>query len=156
MLALLAFRSKDRVLTLMKHSLVQPLLKALAIAGSAFVVAGCSQSSAEPPAAPPTPEVSVHTVTEQRVALTTELAGRTSAYMVSEVRPQVGGIVKTRLFEEGSDVTAGETLYEIDPATYRASFNSAKAALAKAEANQKVVSLRAARYAELVKINAVS
>lgn len=154
--ALLAFHLKDRVLILMKSSLVQPLLKALAIAGSALVVAGCGQSSAEPPAAPPTPEVTVHTVTEQRVALTTELAGRTSAYMISEVRPQVGGIVKTRLFEEGSDVTAGETLYEIDSATYRASFNSAKAALAKAEANQKVVSLRAARYSELVKINAVS
>lgn len=156
MLALLAFHSKDRVLILMKPSLVQPLLKVLAIAGSTLVVAGCSPSSAEPPAAPPTTEVSVHTVTEQRVALTTELAGRTSAYMISEVRPQVGGIVKTRLFEEGSDVTAGQTLYEIDPATYRASVNSAKAALAKAEANQKVVSLRAARYSELVKINAVS
>ena len=141
---------------LMKPSLIRPLLHALAIAGSALVVAGCGQSSAEPPAAPQIPEVSVHTVTQQAVALTTELAGRTSAYMISEVRPQVGGIVKTRLFKEGSDVTAGETLYEIDPATYRASFNSAKAALAKAEANQKVVSLRAARYSELVKINAVS
>src|SRR5690606_10026156 len=82
--------------------------------------------------------------------------GRTSAYLVSEVRPQVGGIVKKRLFKEGSDIKAGETLYEIDPATYRANHNSAKAALAKAQANLKVVSLRAARYKELVKIDAVS
>ena len=140
----------------MKPSFLRPLLHVLAIAGSAFIVAGCGQSSAEPPAAAPTPEVSVHTVTEQSLALTTELAGRTSAFMISEVRPQVGGIVKTRLFKEGSDVKAGETLYEIDPATYRASANSAKAALAKAEAHLKVVSLRAARYGELVKVNAVS
>ncbi len=58
--------------------------------------------------------------------------------MVSEVRPQVGGIVKKRLFVEGSDVKAGDTLYEIDPATYKANHNSAKAALAKAQANLKV------------------
>lgn len=140
----------------MKPSFFRPLVHVLAIAVSAFVVAGCGQSSAEAPAAAPTPEVSVHTVTEQPLALTTELAGRTSAFMISEVRPQVGGIVKARLFKEGGDVKAGETLYEIDSATYRASANSAKAALAKAEAHLKVVSLRAARYGELVKVNAVS
>lgn len=139
----------------MKHYLVHPLVKALAIAASAFVVVGCSQSAAEKPAAN-APEVSVQTVTSQAVALTTELAGRTSAYLVSEVRPQVGGIVKTRLFKEGGDIKAGETLYEIDPAIYRANRNSAKAALAKAQANLKVVSLKAARYKELVKIDAVS
>lgn len=139
----------------MKPSSAHPLLKVLAIVGSTFVVTGCSQSSAEAPP-PPTPEVTVHTVAVQPVSLTTELSGRTSAYMISEVRPQVGGIVKARLFEEGSDVEAGEVLYEIDPASYRASFNSAKAALAKAQANLKVVSARAARYGELVKIDAVS
>lgn len=139
----------------MKPSSVHPLLKVLAVVGSTFVITGCSQSSAEAPP-PPTPEVAVHTVTAQPVSLTTELSGRTSAYMVSEVRPQVGGIVKARLFQEGSDVQTGEVLYEIDPASYRASFNSAKAALAKAEANLKVVGARAARYGELVKIDAVS
>lgn len=139
----------------MKLSSLHPLLKVLAVAGSALAVVGCSQPSADE-APPATPEVNVHTVTARPVALTTELSGRTSAYMISEVRPQVGGIVKARLFEEGSDVGAGDVLYEIDPATYRANFNSAKAALAKAEANLKVVSVRAARYNELVKIDAVS
>lgn len=135
---------------------VPSLFKALALAGSAIIVAGCTPSSADEAPALGAPEVSVHTVTTQPLALTTELAGRTSAYMISEVRPQVGGIVTQRLFDEGSDVQAGETLYEIDPSIYRASFNSAKAALAKAEANLKVVRLRAARYKELVKIDAVS
>lgn len=138
----------------MKPHSVHPLAKVLAVAGSVLVVAGCSKPAAD--VTPPQPEVAVYTVTAEPVALTTELAGRTKAYMISEVRPQVGGIVKERLFEEGSDVEAGETLYEIDPATYRASFNSAKAALAKAEANMKVVGLRASRYNELVKIDAVS
>ncbi|MDN5843011.1 MAG: efflux RND transporter periplasmic adaptor subunit, partial [Alcaligenaceae bacterium] len=138
----------------MKPSRIHPLLKSLAIAAGAFVVVGCSQPAAEQSAPPP--EVSVQTITPQSVALTTELAGRTSAYLISEVRPQVGGIVKKRLFEEGSDVEAGETLYEIDAAMYQANHNSAKAALAKAQANLRVVSLRANRYKELVKIDAVS
>ncbi|WP_353153539.1 efflux RND transporter periplasmic adaptor subunit [Pollutimonas bauzanensis] len=138
----------------MKPYHAHPLLKALAIASSAILVAACSKPAAEPVAA--VPEVTVQTIASQSVSLTTELAGRTSAYLVSEVRPQVGGIVKKRLFKEGSDIKAGETLYEIDPATYRANHNSAKAALAKAQANLKVVSLRAARYKELVKIDAVS
>lgn len=138
----------------MKPYHAHPLLKVLAIASSAILVAACSKPAAEPVAA--VPEVTVQTIAFQSVSLTTELAGRTSAYLVSEVRPQVGGIVKKRLFKEGSDIKAGETLYEIDPATYRANHNSAKAALAKAQANLKVVSLRAARYKELVKIDAVS
>ena len=138
----------------MTHYFAHPIVKALAVGVCAIVVAGCSQPQAEQ--APVVPEVSVQTITSQPVALTTELAGRTSAYLVSEVRPQVGGIVKTRLFKEGSDVKAGETLYEIDPAMYQANHNSAKAALAKAQANLKAVSLRAARYKELVKIDAVS
>lgn len=139
----------------MKHYHLPTLLKALAISASVIAIAGCSKPTAEK-AVVSAPEVSVQTVASQSVALTTELAGRTSAYLVSEVRPQVGGIVKKRLFKEGSDVKAGETLYEIDPATYRANHNSAKAALAKAQANLKVVTLRAARYKELVKIDAVS
>lgn len=106
---------------------------------------------------PPAPEVAVQTIAARpSLALTTELPGRTSALLISEVRPQVTGILQSRLFEEGSDVQAGDVLYEIDPATYRASVNSAKAALAKAQANLNVVSARAARYGELVKIDAVS
>ena len=92
----------------------------------------------------------------QRVALTTELPGRTSACLIAEVRPQVGGIIQKRLFTEGADVKAGEVLYQIDPATYQAAYNSAKAAFARAEANLIPARLKAGRYQELVKINAVS
>ena len=63
------------------------------------------------------PEVGIITIQPQRVALTTELAGRTSAYLIAEVRPQVSGIIQKRLFTEGSDVKAGEVLYQIDPAS---------------------------------------
>lgn len=102
------------------------------------------------------PEVGVIVVQPQRVTLTTELAGRTSAYLIAEVRPQVGGIVQKRLFIEGSDVKAGEILYQIDPATYQAAYNSAKASLARAEANVIPARLKAERYRELVKNNFVS
>ena len=102
------------------------------------------------------PEVGVVVVQPQRVALKTELAGRTSAYLIAEVRPQVGGIVQKRLFTEGADVKAGEVLYQIDPATYQAAYNSAKALLARAEANVIPAGLKAERYRDLVKINAVS
>lgn len=96
------------------------------------------------------------TLQTQRVALTTELAGRTSALLVAEVRPQVGGIIQKRLFEEGSDVKTGQVLYQIDPATYRASYDNAKAALDKARATLASVKLKAERYKELVQIKAVS
>jgi len=101
-------------------------------------------------------EVGIVVVKPQRVALTTELAGRTSAFLVAEVRPQVSGIIQKRLFTEGSDVKAGEVLYQIDPAAYQASYNSAKAALARVEANLIPARLKAGRYQELVKVNAVS
>ena len=106
------------------------------------------------PGAPP--EVGVVAVHPQRVALTTELSGRTSAYLIAEVRPQVSGIIQKRLFTEGADVNAGEILYQIDPATYQAAYNSSKAALGKAEANLIPARLKAERYKELVTINAVS
>jgi len=122
-----------------------------------LVVTGCEKqggAGAKPPSAPP--EVGVIAVQPQRVALTTELSGRTSAFLVAEVRPQVSGIIQQRLFTEGADVKAGEVLYQIDPATYQAAYNSGKAALAKAEANLLPARLKAERYQELVKINAVS
>jgi len=112
---------------------------------------GANGAMAFPPAV-----VGVVTVEPQSVALTSELPGRTSPYLVSEVRPQVGGVIKARLFTEGSNVRAGEPLYQIDPAPYKAAYDSAAAALAKAEANLATVKLKAERYADLVKINAVS
>lgn len=101
-------------------------------------------------------EVSAVVVERRAVPLSTELPGRTAAYRVAEVRPQVGGIVLKRLFEEGAEVKAGQPLYQIDPATYQAAVQSANADLAKARANLKSVEAKAARYADLVQINAVS
>lgn len=94
--------------------------------------------------------------TPQSVTLTTELSGRTSAFMVSEVRPQVNGIILERLFVEGSDVKQGDVLYQIDPALYQAAHDNAKATLMKAEANEMAAKLLAERYRQVVKVNAVS
>lgn len=121
-----------------------------------MMVAGCGKKSptAPPPSGPP--EVGVVTVQPQRVELTTELPGRTSPHLIAEVRPQVGGIIQKRLFTEGSDVKAGQVLYQIDPSTYQAAFASAKAAQARAEANLIPARLKEQRFRDLVKIKAVS
>ncbi len=127
------------------------------ILAASLIIAGCTKKSAavgNAQSAPP--EVNIVVVKPQRVALSKELPGRTSAYFIAEVRPQVSGIIKQRLFTEGADVKAGEVLYQIDPATYQASFDSAKAALDKSEANLVPARLKAERYKDLVKINAVS
>ncbi|HEY0589578.1 MAG TPA: efflux RND transporter periplasmic adaptor subunit, partial [Pseudoduganella sp.] len=102
------------------------------------------------------PEVAVFTVTPQALAMSTELPGRTAAYQVAEVRPQVGGLIQKRLFTEGGDVKAGVQLYQIDAATYQAAYNSAKANLAKAKANLAAAAPKVARYKELVAIEGVS
>ena len=122
-----------------------------------LVVAGCAKQSAAVAKAPSgPPEVGVVVIQPQKVALTTELSGRTSAHLIAEVRPQVGGIIQKRLFTEGADVKAGEVLYQIDSASYQAAYNSAKAALARVEANLIPARLKSERYKDLVKINAVS
>ncbi len=100
--------------------------------------------------------VGVVVVRTEPVNLTMELSGRTSASLVSEVRPQVNGVIKARRFQEGSMVRAGQPLYQIDPAIYRASLDSANAALAQAQATAASAKLKADRYRELVAINAVS
>jgi membrane fusion protein (multidrug efflux system) len=109
-----------------------------------------------PPPALATPQVGVVTVKAQRLALTTELAGRTAPVQVADVRPQVGGIVEARKFTEGSEVHAGDLLFQLAPASYRASFDSAQAALDKAQASLVTTKLKAERYAELSSIKAVS
>jgi len=123
----------------------------------AAALAACNQTGANTPKGPPPlVEVAYVAIEPRSVTLTTELPGRTSAMLVAEVRPQVAGIVVQRLFTEGADVKAGEVLYEIDPSTYQAAHASAKAALARAEANVVPRLLKAERYKELVAINAVS
>jgi membrane fusion protein (multidrug efflux system) len=133
------------------------LLASVGILAISMLLSGCGKQNSAgqaPPAGPP--EVGVVTIQPQRVALTTELPGRTTPLLIAEVRPQVGGIIQKRLFSEGSDVKTGQILYQIDPATYQAAFASAKAAQARAEANLFAVRLKAERYRDLVGIKAVS
>ncbi len=108
------------------------------------------------PGAMPPPEVGVVTVTARQLPLSTELPGRVEAARVAQVRARVTGIVQRRLFTEGADVKAGQPLFEIDPAPYRAAADSARAVLAKAQANFSQASALAARYKPLREANAVS
>ncbi|XAH25223.1 efflux RND transporter periplasmic adaptor subunit [Xylophilus sp. GW821-FHT01B05] len=115
----------------------------------------------DPPGGPPPgpsgpPQVSVQVVQPQRLALDTELPGRTVPYQIADVRPQVTGLIQARSFQEGSLVKAGQPLYQIDPASYQASYDSARATLAKSEASLRTTRLKSERYSELVAIKAVS
>jgi membrane fusion protein (multidrug efflux system) len=125
-------------------------LAAVAVAA----IAGCGGRPAPPPQAPPT--VGVVTILPQPVPIDVELPGRVTPSEIAEVRPQVQGIIQARLFQEGAVVRAGQALYQIDPATYRAAWDQARAQLANAQAAVATASLKAQRYADLVKINAVS
>ncbi|KDP85818.1 hemolysin D [Cupriavidus sp. SK-3] len=120
----------------------------------AVVLAACGQKPAAPP--PPPLEVGVVTVKPATVPVTTELPGRTSAFLVAQVRARVDGIVQRREFTEGSDVKTGQRLYKIDPTPYIAALNNAKAALAKAQANVGTQQALVQRYKILVGANAVS
>lgn len=104
----------------------------------------------------PVPEVSYVTVRTTSVATTTELSGRTSPSLIAEVRPQVGGIILKRLFNEGTDVRAGQALFQIDPDLYQAAIDNARAALARSEANLAATKLKADRMRELLTDQAVS
>jgi membrane fusion protein (multidrug efflux system) len=102
-----------------------------------------------PPASRPPPEVGVMVLKPQRAELTVELPGRTVAYRIAQVRPQITGIIQKRLFTEGAQVAAGEPLYQIEPGTYRAARDSAQAAVRKAEANLQTARLRFDRIDKL-------
>lgn len=134
------------------------LCTTMLLAAALALVPGCDRASKAqaPQAGAAEPEVGVATLAPQRVPLTTVLAGRTSACLKAEVRPQVGGIVQQRLFTEGAEVKAGQPLYRIDPASFQAAFDNARAALARAEANALPAGLRARRLAELARTGAVS
>lgn len=135
----------------------RPALLAAVTATLALVACGKAPApGGMPPGAGGPPEVGVITVQLQTVAITSELSGRTVANVIAEIRPQIGGIVQSRSFREGGEVKAGEQLYQIDPAVYQANHESAKAGLAKAEANLVTVRLKAERYRELLSAKAVS
>lgn len=123
----------------------------------ALLLAGCGPSD-EQKGPPPkmAAEVGVVEIAPGTQPVVTELPGRTTARMVAEIRPQVSGILLERTFVEGANVKAGDVLYRIDPALYQAQVASNQAALEKAEANLKSVQVKAERYTELIKINAIS
>ena len=119
------------------------------------ILAACS--SAKPAAhSAPAPEVGVVTLHSQAVTITTDLPGRTAAYRVAEVRPQVSGVVLKRLFTEGGNVKAGQPLYQIDPAPFQANLESAQASLARARATLISARLLTQRYEPLTQAHAVS
>ncbi|MBI4536338.1 MAG: efflux RND transporter periplasmic adaptor subunit [candidate division NC10 bacterium] len=121
------------------------LIIGLIILACTLWLGGCDTSKSAPP--PPVPEVATVTVQTERVVLTTDLPGRTSAYSMAEIRPQVSGIIQKRLFEEGSEITAGQPLYQIDPAPLQAAYDNAAANLAAARraAERARASLAASR-----------
>jgi len=120
----------------------------LATLGALLVLTACGHKQQAPPPPPP-PAVKVVTLQTQPVSLTTELPGRTVAYRVAEIRPQVSGVIQKRMFVEGSDVKAGQQLYQIDPAPYQAAYESAAALAASAKS-------QAERFKPLAEVNAVS
>ena len=130
------------------------LITATVILAAGLILGGCGRQNAGGP--PPMPEVAVVTIEPKSVTLTTELPGRTAAYLVAEVRPQVSGIIQKRLFTEGADVRAGQVLFQIDPALYQASLDNAKAALARSEAQFSTIQLKERRLKELLVDKAVS
>ncbi|MDQ9170116.1 efflux RND transporter periplasmic adaptor subunit [Oxalobacteraceae bacterium R-40] len=124
-----------------------------------IALSGCGEKNANAQTAggnPPPPEVSVVTISPQRVTLTTELPGRLEATRVAQVRARVPGIVLKRVYKEGSDVKAGDVLFRIDPASYQAALNSTEASVARAEANLAQANLKLNRYKPLVETNAIS
>jgi len=132
-----------------------PLARAILLSAGLLVIGGCRE--AETAALPaPLQEVAVYEVTTAAQALTTTLPGRASAHLIAEIRPQVGGIIQKRLFNEGDTVKAGQALYQIDPQTYQASLAQAKATVSSARATLKAAELKAKRDAQLVRIDAIS
>ena len=119
-----------------------------------FGLTGCDRKPVQTLAS--TPEVSVISVTTQKITLTTQLPGRTSAYRIAEIRPQVNGLIMKRLFTEGGDVKANQVLYQIDPAPFQSALDNAKAALGRSESNVPAIRLRVERFHDLLVDNAVS
>ena len=122
----------------------------------AALLAACGQGGQQSGAARAMPQVSVVTIEAQKLTLSTQLPGRTSPLRIAEIRPQVNGLILKRLFTEGSEVKAGQVLYQIDPAQYQAALETAQAGLARVEANLHAIKARAERVKELLIDKAVS
>ena len=133
---------------------VSPAIAAILVA--ALCLSGCTKKDDEARGRGGPATVGYVVVNTQPLNVTQQLSGRTSAFLVSEVRPQVGGIIKARLFTEGGQVKAGQSLYQIDPATYQAAYDSALAQQAQAQANYDSARQKADRYKQLISLKAIS
>lgn len=143
-------------MSMIKHKF-QWVQKASGVSAALLCVALLSGCNGEPPQQErPAPEVKTVSVQKEEVLLSSELPGRTSAYRIAEIRPQVNGVILKRLFEEGSDVQEGQSLYQIDPAPFEAAISSARAALVRAQAYLPAVQLREERYRQALENKAVS
>ncbi|CIJ01853.1 multidrug efflux RND transporter periplasmic adaptor subunit AcrA [Salmonella enterica] len=131
-----------------KNRGLTPLAVVLMLSGS-LALTGCDDKQ-DQQGGQQMPEVGVVTLKTEPLQITTELPGRTVAYCIAEVRPQVSGIILKRNFVEGSDIEAGVSLYQIDPATYQATYDSAKGDLAKAQAAANIAELTVKRYQKLL------
>ncbi len=131
-------------------------LQYVAMTSFVTLLAACGAQSDDAPPPAPVPEVGVVDILPEDAVLSGDLPGRIAAYRTAEVRPQVSGIVLRRLFEEGSNVRAGQTLYEIDPASYRAAHEQADAALANARASLLSLRGKAERSAQLLRVEGIS
>ncbi|QLA18631.1 efflux RND transporter periplasmic adaptor subunit [Desulfolutivibrio sulfoxidireducens] len=120
-----------------------------------FLLVGCDSKPQGPPPAP-VPAVSIVTVKPQKILMTKELSGRTSAFRIAEIRPRVNGLIQKRLFTEGGDVTEGQVLYQIDPAPFEADLANAEAALAEAQAKLPSIQAKAQRYGKLLSSESLS
>jgi len=132
------------------------LARGLSVVAICAALPGCGGHAPDTPGDSPPPQVTVVTLKDQPVTLTRSLPGRTSAYLIAEVRPQVSGIVQRRRFIEGGNVRIGQVLYDLDDSLYRAESDSAKASLLKAQAILHAERLAAARSSELLRVKAVS
>ena len=120
-----------------------------------LLISGCGPRGPQGPQQMGPPEVGVVTIQPERIVLTKELPGRTAAYRVAEIRPQVNGLILKRSFKEGANVKAGDLLYQIDPSPYQAAYDQAAAAVSMAEANLTSLRLREKRFKQLAANRAV-
>ncbi|WNN45403.1 MULTISPECIES: efflux RND transporter periplasmic adaptor subunit [Winslowiella] len=132
-----------------KNRGLTPLAAVLMLSGS-LVLTGCDENKSQEAGQQQAPEVGIVTLKSEPLTITTDLPGRTSSYRIAEVRPQVSGIILKRNFVEGSEIKAGESLYQIDPATYQAAYDSAKGDLAQAQANAQIAAVTVKRYKPLL------
>lgn len=132
-----------------KNRGLTPLAAVLMLSGSLALTA-CDKKDPQQTEQQQAPEVGIITLKSTPLKITTDLPGRTSSFRVAEVRPQVSGIILKRNFVEGSDIKAGESLYQIDPATYQAAYDSAKGDLAQAQANAQIAATTVRRYKPLM------